>query len=94
MHHATFAAWCRRDGRYKTVKHPFRDWNDDLLKPVKVTVDEEFPKLNSEIGHCKERILATLLDLLAGIEQDLKGMTVMFSTVDAVDSQCSPCKYS
>ena len=73
MHPRSFTAWCRHDGAHKTKKYPHRDWNDELVEPVRKIVGRIFPAFVDELQRCKDDLLERLVLLLDGIRNDLKG---------------------
>ena len=78
MNPGSFAAWCRKNGAHETKKYRWHNWNDELLKPVRGFFEKAWYNLNAEFDRCKENFLQSLLKLLDGIRDELKGEGISF----------------
>ena len=74
MRTVSFSAWCRKDGVHETKIVPYRDWNQELLEPVKETLAEVWHRWEQGVSDCKEMFSANFHGLLDGIRDDLSGM--------------------
>lgn len=79
MHPSSFVAWCRKHGAHETKKYPWHDWNEDLLKPIREFFEKAWCELDAEFDRCKQNFLQSLLKLLDGIREDLRGKELLFT---------------
>ena len=73
MHAVSFSTWCRKDGVHETKAVRYRDWNQELLEPVKKTLAEVWQRWEQAVNDCKEILSAYLHGLLDSVRNDLNG---------------------
>ncbi len=73
MHHATFGAWCRRNGAHETKSHEYLNWNEELLKPVVDEVRRIWKPFDDNVERAKERCCLALQAMLDNVRNNLQG---------------------
>ena len=73
MHHATFGAWCRRNGAHTTKKQAYRNWNAELLEPVVREVPGIWNLFDENVERTKGSCFLALGALLDNVRNNLQG---------------------
>ena len=73
MHHATFGAWCRRNGAHATKRQKQLDWNFDLLEPVVRDAPSIWKPFEKNVELNKERCRLALQAMLDKVRLNLQG---------------------
>ena len=73
MHHATFGAWCRKNGAHTTKKQAYRNWNAELLEPVVREVPEIWKLFDENVDRTKESCSLALEAMLDNVRNNLQG---------------------
>ncbi len=73
MHHASFGAWCRRNGAHVTKKYAYRNWNAELLEPVAGEAPRIWKPFDDNVERIKERCCLALQAMLDNVRINLQG---------------------
>ncbi|KAK4692237.1 hypothetical protein P7C71_g4926, partial [Lecanoromycetidae sp. Uapishka_2] len=72
MHASSFAAWVRRYGAHKTKKYGYRDWNAELLEPIRHDISRVWKVFEDKMKGCKEGSLSALEEMVDGVRDNLR----------------------
>ena len=73
MHHATFGAWCRRNGVHVTRKQRYRNWNAELLEPIMREVPEIWKLFDENVERSTDNCALALEAMLDDVRNNLQG---------------------